>query len=300
MNLKPGEKLTSRDLLYAIMLRSANDGCYAAAVHVAGSQAKFVEMMNARARQIGCTTAHFANPHGLTAAGHKLSARDLALIGREAMKFPSFREVVRTQKWVVTRSINQKDKQFYNRNRYLRQDPTADGIKTGFTTPAGQCYVGSATRNGYRLITAILGSKNHRKDHAALLNWGYANYQPFRWFAKDETVTVADLPDGRRVEAVAAADVRAMRGVNGVQPHILWVEVNRKDDRLGTALAEYPSGERFRIDVKEGKTLGSPAVVGTSSVSTWVVGGVMLAGAALIRRKSRKEIPDARATTWPA
>ncbi len=301
MNLKPGEKLSSLDLLYGIMLRSANDGCYAAAVHIAGSVPKFAELMNARAKQIGCRTASFKNPHGLTQAGHVLSARDLALIGREAMKFKTFREVVKSRTHPIVRSINQGDKLMVNRNRYLRKDPTADGIKTGFTTPARQCYVGSATRKGYRLITVILKSEGYRKDHAAMLDWGYKNFSPFTWYDKDALVSEPELADGRKVEALADAPVRAMKGVNGVEPRLLRVEVakDRKSDAdpLGWAVAEYPSGETFRFPLRQGRTVSTKFAAAGLSPSVLAAGGAMLIGASLLRRKARKESFYARPTS---
>lgn len=177
MHLKPWEKVTVRDLAYAMMLRSANDGCYSAAVHLAGSVPRFAQMMNARAREIGCEHTNFVNPNGLNDKGHMISARDLALIGREAMRNPTFAQIARTPKFRIERSKNKADRWMVSRNRLLREDPTADGIKTGWTIPAGHTYVGSATRGGHRLITAILDSPHWKQDHLELLKWGFGAYE---------------------------------------------------------------------------------------------------------------------------
>ncbi|MBS1716387.1 MAG: D-alanyl-D-alanine carboxypeptidase [Armatimonadetes bacterium] len=176
MHLQPGEKIKMVDLLYALMLRSANDAAVLVGLEVAGSTPKFATMMNNRAKQIGCTNTNFHNPNGLTDPLHTTSAHDLALIAREAMKYPLFREVVRTQRYKVARDINTKDTLMVNRNKWLKKDQTADGIKTGYTVAAGHCYVGSATRNDFRVITVVLDSAHWQQDHEELLNWSFAHY----------------------------------------------------------------------------------------------------------------------------
>ncbi len=176
MNLKTGEKVRVKDMLYALMLRSANDGCVAVAHHVAGSVPNFAELMNRKAEQLGCTNTFFTNPNGLPDENHVTTANDLTLMARAAMKYPLFREVVRTRKTRIARSINAKDLWMVNRNKYLAKDPSADGIKTGYTKAAKSCYVGSATRENFRVITAILGSEEWVVDHAAMLRWAYKNY----------------------------------------------------------------------------------------------------------------------------
>lgn len=177
MHLKPGEQVSAHDMLYAMMLRSANDGCYAVATHISGSVDKFSDLMNERARQLGATHTHFHNPNGLNDPQHTISARDLALIAREAMKRPEFQEVVRTTKYEIRRSINQHDVRMVSKNKWLYKDASADGIKTGYTRPAGHCYVGSATRNGYRVITVIMKSDHWQSDHQQMLDWAFKNHQ---------------------------------------------------------------------------------------------------------------------------
>ena len=176
LHLKKGEIVSAKGMLYAIMLRSANDGCVAIAHHLGGSVAGFAKMMNQRAREIGCKNTNFVNPNGLTDPKHLTTAYDLALMAREAMKLEAFRDAVKTQKYQITRSINQKDLQLTSHNRWLAKDISADGIKTGYTKAAGKCYVGSATRNGYRLITVILRSEDWQEDHRQMLDWAYENH----------------------------------------------------------------------------------------------------------------------------
>ena len=178
MHLEEGEKVTAHDMLYALLLRSANDGCVAVADHISGSVPAFAALMNERAKQLGCTHTHFDNPNGLNDPNHTISAHDLALIAREAMRHPEFRDVVKEYKHRITRSINQKDTWMVSHNKWLKKDATADGIKTGWTVPAGHCYVGSATRRGFRLITVVMHSDHWQEDHKKMLHWAYSTFQP--------------------------------------------------------------------------------------------------------------------------
>jgi len=176
LHLRPSEVLTAQNLLTGILSRSANDACYTAAVHIAGSVPKFADLMNARARELGATHTHFTNPHGLHEASHYTTARDLAIFARAAMKDAEIRDLVRERRHTIERSENQEDTLIISKNKYLDEDPTADGIKTGYTVPAGKCYVGSATRDGYRIITVVLKSENWEADHRAMLKWAFGRY----------------------------------------------------------------------------------------------------------------------------
>ncbi len=178
LHLKPGEKLTSNDMLRAILMRSANDGCVAAAEYVAGSEAAFVAKMNQRAAELGATNTHFMNPHGLTAPQHYTTARDLAMIGRAAMQEDRIREVVRTEKYKIVRTINTKDVMMRNHSHFLGHYDGADGVKTGWTVPAGHCYVGSATHNGWQLISVVLKSPDYVHETAAMMDFGFKNFAP--------------------------------------------------------------------------------------------------------------------------
>jgi len=212
MHLRPGEKILAREILYGILLRSANDACHAVAVHIAGSDLQFAKLMNERAKQLGCKNPSFHNPHGLNDKDHKVSARDLGLIACEAMKYPEFRQAVRQKKYLVERSANQEDRWMINHNKALWHDPTTDGIKTGFTVPAGRCFVGSATRDGYRLITVILNSQDWKADHSAMLKWAFANHRLEKVIEKGSVVGSAPVAGGQKasVPAVIAGGLRVV------------------------------------------------------------------------------------------
>ncbi|MEI7578025.1 MAG: hypothetical protein WCK51_14130 [Armatimonadota bacterium] len=177
MHLEPGEGVKVKHMAFALMLRSANDGCYAVAKHISGSAPAFADLMNARAAQIGCKNTHFVTPNGLHSPTHSTSPLDLCLIAREAMRREDFREIARTKVKVIERSKNFGDRRMESKNKFLWTDPTADGIKTGFTNPAGHTYVGSATRDGMRVIDSLMFAPKWKDDHKQMLDWAFSEYE---------------------------------------------------------------------------------------------------------------------------
>lgn len=176
MHLREGEQVKVRDLLYALMLRSANDAAIALAEHVAGSVEAFVQRMNQKARQLGAKNTHFVNPHGLHHPKHLSTAYDLALITRYAMQNETFREIVRTPFYIVERSHNQEDLWIVNKARFLQEYPYAEGVKTGYTRQAGFCFAGAAYRGGRRLISIVLNSEQREADTIALMEHGFNDW----------------------------------------------------------------------------------------------------------------------------
>lgn len=184
--LRPGQSLSIEELLYGIMLASANDASIVLAEGIAGSVENFTEQMTKKAHQIGATNTHFTNPHGLTAPDHYSTARDLATIFRYAMKNPLFREIVQTKfssvsttavvrKKVVPRRISVR-----NHNRLLWGYDGALGGKTGYTLAAQKCFVGAVQRNGATLIIAILGARDQWGDTKRLLEYGFDHYEDLK------------------------------------------------------------------------------------------------------------------------
>jgi D-alanyl-D-alanine carboxypeptidase (penicillin-binding protein 5/6) len=205
--------LTSNDMLCALLMRSANDGCVAAAEYVAGSEAAFVDKMNRKAVQLGATNTHFMNPHGLQNPQHFTSARDLALIARAAMQEERIRDVVRMEKCKIVRSMNTRDVTMRNHSHFLGHYEGADGIKTGWTIPAGHCYVGSATRNGWQLISVVLKSPNYVHETAEMMNFGFTNFEPHEVARAGEVAGQCLVQNGAR-PTVTVAIPRAMQFVS--------------------------------------------------------------------------------------
>ena len=175
--LVENEILTIEDLLYALMLESANDAAVALAVAVAGSVDAFAELMNEKAGKLGLTDTHFVNPHGLDADDHYTTARELALIARAAMEDPTFRRICGTEKKNIPMQGVEGKRLLLNHNKMLRTYDGAIGVKTGFTKKTGRCLVSAAERNGVTLIAVTLGAPDDWRDHTAMLDYGFSLYE---------------------------------------------------------------------------------------------------------------------------
>ena len=185
----PGDEMSFRDLLYGFMLTSGNDGANAVAIMVSGNVPAFVERMNKRAEQLGCEDTHFANPHGYHDPDHYSTALDLAKITCEAIKHESFRRIVSAPSYVMNIKRNKADmeKKVVNTNSLLKSDNTyyyADciGVKTGYHSHAGHCFVGAAERDGVRLVTVDLNSISSTDkwvDTIRMFNYGFTRYTAY-------------------------------------------------------------------------------------------------------------------------
>ncbi|MEX2446684.1 MAG: D-alanyl-D-alanine carboxypeptidase family protein [Dehalococcoidia bacterium] len=175
MGLRPGDRFTLRDLLYGLMLPSGNDAALAIGRHIAGSDAAFVEEMNALVRRLGLRDSHFANPHGLSAPEHYMSAYDLAMISRFAMTFPEFRKVVAASHYDASGSRTIEMRSLIS--GMIQWVPGVDGVKSGFTYEAGRTMVTSAVRDGRRVFAVVLNDETREVDSAALLTWAFDTFE---------------------------------------------------------------------------------------------------------------------------
>ncbi|MBR7101162.1 MAG: D-alanyl-D-alanine carboxypeptidase [Clostridia bacterium] len=174
--LKEGETLSLEELLYALMLESANDAATAIAIEIGGSVDNFVEMMNHKAKELGLFSTHFTNPHGLDNEEHYTTACDLARLASYAMKNPVFEEIASTKKRIIPLS-DDGSRVLINHNKLLRLYDGTIGVKTGFTKRSGRCLVSCAERNGIKLICVTLNASNDWNDHKALLDFGFTQYE---------------------------------------------------------------------------------------------------------------------------
>lgn len=182
LGFRQGEILPVSELLYALLVPSANDAAVALAEAVAGGVPAFVKLMNEKARDLGLSNTHFVNPSGLNAKGHYSSAKDLATLAAYAMRDPVFRNIVNTEKYTFWRpgeggkTVERKSE---NHNLLLGKYGWITGVKTGQTPYAKYCLVASATKDGVNLIAVVLGAKDEitrQKEAKALLLYGYALY----------------------------------------------------------------------------------------------------------------------------
>lgn len=186
LHLATGEQISLEDLLYAMMLRSANDTPIAGAYYLCGSVPRFVDLMNAEVKKIGCKDTHFVTPNGLYAPGHYSSPYDLALIARYAFAHsPEFAKIVKTPRRQIVRSIHKTDDVVKSTaTTFLKVFPGADGVKTGYVHQAGHCFVGSASRGGWRLIAVAMNSPECRSDVMQMLAYGFTNFEPILVYKK--------------------------------------------------------------------------------------------------------------------
>ncbi len=175
--LYEGERLTLEDLLYAMLLESANDAAAAIAIEVGGSIEDFAELMNKKATTMGLECTHFTNPHGLDNENHYTTARELAKIASEAMKNETFRRIVSTYKKTIPLNETEGVRLLINHNKLLKNYDGAVGIKTGYTKKSGRCLVSAAERDGVNLICVTLSAPDDWKDHQTLLDYGFSTYE---------------------------------------------------------------------------------------------------------------------------
>ena len=178
VSLQGGERLGIQDLLYALLLQSSNEAALALASHVGGSTAKFVQLMNQKARSLGALDSHFLNPTGLPHRGQVTTAHDLALITKAALANPDFRRIVATKSY-PWKSLKWEGV-LENSNELLRSYDGAIGVKTGNTREAGHCLVAAAQRGDKALIAVILGSQEKHvwQDAKHLLDYGFKTFEP--------------------------------------------------------------------------------------------------------------------------
>jgi serine-type D-Ala-D-Ala carboxypeptidase (penicillin-binding protein 5/6) len=192
-SLRAGEKLSMREVLQALLVKSGNDAAIAVAQHVAGSEAGFVDLMNAKAQELGLKDTHFTNPHGLDQPGHYTTANDLAVLARYAMANPRFREIVSMK--TVTIGSGKRKETLQSTDELLGNYPGAMGVKTGYTSGAGYSVVSAATRGGITLYAIVLGTSSDAvrfREARELLDWGYAHYRPTQ--IADGGTIVAEAP----------------------------------------------------------------------------------------------------------
>jgi D-alanyl-D-alanine carboxypeptidase len=178
MKLKSGERITVENLLYGLLVGSANDAAIALARFYPGGQAEFVKAMNQKARELHLESTQFTNPIGLDNVGHYTTSHDLSLLAAVAMQNPEFAKLVSTQAITVSDADNTVSHELTNVNQLLGKIPGLAGVKTGWTINAGECLVSYTVRNHRKIITVVLDSADRFGETAILIDWVWANH---RW-----------------------------------------------------------------------------------------------------------------------
>ena len=202
MYLLPGEVFTVRELLDGLLVKSANDAAVLLARTISGDIQSFATLMNQRAKDIGCTNTSFVNPNGLHDPSHTISAHDMALIAREAMKNATFRELVSQVNVTLDETPKTPEKRYFrNTNRFLWSTSkiiynneyipikyeVVDGIKTGYTEEAGNCLVSSGEKSDIRVISVVFKASGYDvyRDSRLLLDYGFDNFEKKTLIKKD-------------------------------------------------------------------------------------------------------------------
>lgn len=202
MYLQEGEVLTLQELLYGLMLHSGNDAAVALAIYCGGTVEGFAQLMNDKARMLGLKDTHFVNPHGLDAADHYSTARDLATLAAYAMENPIF------AKTVSAKSVTVGSRSLTNHNKLLWRVEGADGVKTGYTKAAGRILVSSAQRQSRRLVAVTIDDGDDWKDHAVFYESGFSRYSVRKLISAGEVMGTFCVFGGKQeqVRVVAAED----------------------------------------------------------------------------------------------
>jgi len=278
-----GETMSLEDLLYCTLLASANEACNIVAMYICGDVATFVDRMNQRAQELGCTGTHFANPHGLPNEDHYTTAHDMYLIAKQAMTYDTFATICDTAEYTISETNMSSVRALSNTNGLINSNSIykgfyyepAIGIKTGYTSSAGYCLVSSAEKDGVHLFCIVMGgvmteSTNGSLDYSNytdsinLYNWVFENYSLREIVVNDELITEIGVTLG------SDADTLPLR----VQSPISAVISNDADlSKLEKKVTIYSEDGTCEAPIQEGQVLGELTVSldGVEYGSTYLV-----------------------------
>ena len=260
-NLQVGEQLTVKDLLYALMIPSANDAAYVLAEYVAGSVEDFSVMMNNKARDLGCKTTHFVNPNGIHEDSHYSTSYDLYLIADYAMKNEFFRNLVAATEYTLpaTEKYPSEDRILKTTNELLNENSrkyyykNAIGIKTGYTSKAGNCLIGGASRDGLEFIAVVLnggttneGLNSRYVDSKKLFEYAYDNFTLTKIIEKGSVVQTLEIENG----------TKETKHLDLVIDETITV-VNNKSIDMNSVIPEINLKETLEAPIAAGDTIGT-------------------------------------------
>jgi D-alanyl-D-alanine carboxypeptidase (penicillin-binding protein 5/6) len=313
--LVPGEQLTMEQLLYALMLESANDAAVAIAEHISGSVEEFAKLMNKRAKELGATNTNFVNPNGLHDDNHYTTARDLAMIAKHAMTLDKFREVVKEVKYTIPKTNKQEERDYitnsnkliwkvYDQFRY----EYATGIKTGYTVKSKQCLVGGAKKGDMELISVVMGAEgqNMYSDTVGLFEYGFANFQNVEILKKDQIVTTVSIKEKggeEKINLLAAEDFSLV--LSEAEKGNIKTEIETRDglkepiekgEVLGAMIVYADGKEVKKIDLLSSVEIKAPERSGHRWL--WIIPGFLLYRTIVTIRKVRRRKKKYGNTTY--
>ncbi len=311
-NLQVGEEMSVNDLLHALLIPSANDAAFVLAEHVGGSVQGFSDMMNKKAKEIGCTNTHFVNPNGIHSDDHYSTAYDLYLMGKYAMQNETFKSIVSKTEYTLpaTNKYPNEDRVLHTsnalidpKNKNYYYEPTI-GIKTGHTSQAGNCLVAESSKNNIELIAVILnggttsnGLNARFVDTKTLFEYGYENYSYDNIIEKNTPVTTIEIENGtketRNLNLVAEETQTAFHSkstdLSTISPEITLEENIFAPITAGTVLGT----AKYNVDGLEYETklLAESDVEQKLDISIilLIVGFTLLMLSMIVSRKGRKK-----------
>ena len=251
-----GEEMKIKDLLYALMLKSSNDAAYVLAEHVGGSVEGFAEMMNNKAKEIGCKNTHFVNPNGIDNKNHYTTAYDMYLIANYAMKNETFAKIVSTYQYTLpgTNKHPASDRIMKNTNNFVNPGSTfynkiVKGIKTGTTDLAGNCLITDSANNNLEFITVVLGAETSNSkftETQKMIDYAYKNYTLSDLHKKDDVIKNIEVKNAtketKNLNVIISDDITVINNVktkvSDIEPEIVLndniVAPISKGQELGT------------------------------------------------------------------
>lgn len=310
-NLQVGEELSVKDLLYALMIPSANDAAYVLAEHVAGSVDNFSVMMNDKAREIGCKTTHFVNPNGIHDDSHYSTAYDLYILANYAMKNETFRNLVAATEYTLpaTEKYPDEDRILKTTNELLNKNSrnyyykNAIGIKTGYTSKAGNCLVAASSRDGLEFIAVVLnggttedGLNSRYVDSKKLFEYAYDNFTLTKIIEKGSVVQTLEVEKGTKEtkfldlvidETITVVNNKSI-DMNSVIPEITLKEIIEAPISAGDTIGTI----KYKVDDIEysAKLLAKTNVERVDYSMYFIIAGLLLLMFALsVMKSSRKK-----------
>ena len=254
--LEAGEVQKVDTLLKGIAVASANDGCVAMAEYIGGSVESFVDMMNAKAKELNMKDTNFVNTNGLPVDNHYTSAHDIAIMSRELLKHDVISKYLTTWMDQVVVGKKQITVGLANTNKLIKHYQGATGVKTGFTQQAKYCLSASAKRGDTHLVAVTLGaetSPERFKDATSLLNFGFANYESVKLCSKNDNIATLtlDKADEQKINLVAKEDLSVLIKKGGNKDFTRKIKVNENFNKFTkTFKAEDKNYDEFLFKIE--------------------------------------------------
>jgi len=305
-----GEQMSVEDLLYALMLKSANDAAYVLAEHVGGSVEGFSNMMNKKAEELGCKNSHFVNPNGIHNSNHYTTAYDMYLIAKYAMENEEFVKIVSTYQHTLsaTNKYSKKDRIMKNTNNFVNPnsryyDENVKGIKTGTTMQAGNCLITSSSKNGFDVITVVLGAKTAESKFSEtknMMNYFFNNYEYTQIHKKGDVIKSIEVEkatkETKNLNLVISDDIKAMNNIS-IKAEEIEPEIHLNEN----IVAPIPKGQelgtiKYTVDGLEynAKLLAENEVIKKTYYVEILIGvgvlAVIICIIIVIKKKRRKNV----------